>query len=75
MMRDDNGNPLFFIVDQNVYDKNGAFIDYMHNNYASIIKGTAQTLIVPDPIACSRYYIFTAGKENYTSNNGVKDPF
>src|SRR5690554_2503397 len=67
-MHDDNGNLLFFIVDGEVYDKDGytiGVLNFVINNTLDI-KGTAEVAIAPVPGNCSQYYIFMAGRVNYS---------
>ncbi len=54
------GQLLFFIIDGVIYDSQGYIIDDLIQNSASgeNILGFAETVIVPDPGNCSRYYIF-----------------
>lgn len=72
---DTDGKLLFFIVDDKIFDREGYLIqDQMkHQNYD--LKGTCEIAIVPDPGNCQRYYIFTAGKKNYSVSPGDKIPF
>lgn len=75
-MQDANGELLFFIVDGIFYDSDGdaiGVIDYIIN-LPEEIKGTAEVSIVPSPGSCSRFYIFLAGRNNY-SGNGSKVPY
>jgi len=61
-MPDANGNLLFFIVDERVYDKDGYFIDEMNAEGwggSMPMIGTPELCIVPDPGNCNRYYIFS----------------
>lgn len=67
-MHDENGNLLFFIVDEFVYDAVGRIIDTLKFPKLTL-KGTAEISIVPDPQNCSRYYIFSVGSIDYN------DPF
>src|SRR5690554_255664 len=67
-MQDANGNLLFFIVDGEVYDKDGytiGVLNFVINNTLDI-KGTAEVAIAPVPGNCSQYYIFMAGRVNYS---------
>jgi len=73
-MQDANGNLLFFIVDDIIYDKDGYMIDYMYYNSISV-KGTAEIAIVPDPGNCQRYYIIAAGRQNYAVGFSNKLPY
>ncbi len=61
-MQDKDGNLLFFVVDGKVYDKKGeAYVNNEMTNYSSaeIYEGFAETMIVPEPGNCGRYYIFS----------------
>lgn len=49
-MQDAQGNLLFFIVDSQIYDRNGWPI--------SGLSGSHDVTIVPDPGNCQRYYLF-----------------
>lgn len=60
------GNILFFIVDGIIYDGNGYFIDRMSiYSGGPIAAGASETVIVPDPADCNRYYIIAARVQNY----------
>jgi hypothetical protein len=60
-MQDANGELLFFIVDNTIYDKDGLQIDFFPN-----INTPGQEIsIVPDPSSCERYYIFYSGVAPY----------
>jgi hypothetical protein len=72
---DANNELLFFIVDHKVYDGEGYFIDDIRYNYSWAIKGTTETLIIPDPENCSRYYIVLAGRYNYGNINENNLPY
>lgn len=77
-MQDAQGNLLFFMVDNHVYDKNGIYING--------IISAQEICIVPDPGNCQRYYLFFSDQgENpkpyysildmsvtYTYSNGVQ---
>ncbi|MGM0479301.1 MAG: T9SS type A sorting domain-containing protein [Bacteroidota bacterium] len=73
VMRDMDGNVRFFVVDNRVFDSQGRLIDKMYR-YSTDIKGAAETLILPDPSDCQRYYIFSVGREDYATNS-KKEPF
>lgn len=74
---DANGDLLFFIVDNYVYDGEGYLIGILESNTSGFqfpqIKGTTEMVIVPDPANCERYYIIAAGKQD--QNNTNKYPF
>ena len=75
-MPDANGDLLFFIVDGEIYDKDGYLIgvlDFMLNSSLDT-KGTAEIAIVPVPGNCSQYYIFMAGRKNYVNSFSSKEP-
>ena len=59
---DPYGEIMFFKVDAGMYDKDGdqthTFMNY-NNDY---ISGSAETLIVPQPGTCDKFYIFHAGQ-------------
>jgi hypothetical protein len=74
VMRDIDGNIRFFIVDERVFDSQGRFINKMYTSSVFRIKGTAETMIVPDPSNCQRYYIFAAGRDGYGGLSD-KEPF
>jgi hypothetical protein len=57
------GELLFFIVDGAVYDAEGYIIDRLNDGTGNVI-GFSETLIVPDPGNCARYYIFSASWPN-----------
>jgi hypothetical protein len=56
------GELLFFIIDGVIYDHEGYIIDDLSANSATgqSFLGFAETVIVPDPGNCTRYYIFTS---------------
>ncbi len=69
-MQDANGDLLFFIVDNEIYDKEGYTIGDMNIAIGSStylkVDGTSEITIVPDPTNCSQYYIFMAGRNDYS---------
>ncbi|PWH85177.1 hypothetical protein [Brumimicrobium oceani] len=68
-MQDANGDLLFFIVDDEIYDKEGYTIgifDAAPNYPPFEVKGTSEISIVPVPGNCSQFYIFLSGRKNYT---------
>jgi hypothetical protein len=64
-MHDENGELMFFIVDHVVFDKDGYRIGELLANISTWIKGYAETLIIPDPENCQRYYIVSSGRIYY----------
>lgn len=60
MIVDPQGEIEFFIVDGVVYDGEGHYIDELRINGGPVAKGASETVIVPDPANCNRYYIVTA---------------
>lgn len=54
-MQDKDGDLAFFIVDSDLYDKNGVNIVSLTSGLRTIGQ---EILIVPDPNDCERYYIF-----------------
>nr|MBA2584819.1 hypothetical protein [Bacteroidota bacterium] len=63
-MQDAQGNLLFFIVDDKIYDRNGFLIDEMKISGIKV-RGSQEICIVPVPGSCTRYYIFS----NYRIGN------
>jgi hypothetical protein len=57
IQHDIDGNLAFFIVDNMVYDRSGRAI----GNLGDHVRGTDETVIVPDPSNCQRYFIFLGG--------------
>lgn len=71
-----NGDILFFIVDGLIYDGNGEFKDYAFSDNVSTISSPVnpiykikynnhlrigpETIIVPHPVNCGQYYIFSS---------------
>src|SRR5690554_6178255 len=75
-MQDANGDLLFFIVDGEIYDKEGytiGILDFAINTSLSI-KGTAEVAIAPVPGNCAQYYIIMAGRNSYTNSLSSKLP-
>jgi hypothetical protein len=75
-MQDANGDLLFFIVDDEIYDKDGYTIGLLSDKYANsispspstlFVNGTSEITIVPNPVNCSQFYIFMAGRLSYNS--------
>lgn len=56
MVVDPQGEIEFFIVDGHIYDGKGNFIAYMDTG-GGLVMGASETVIVPDPVNCNRYYI------------------
>ncbi len=70
-MMDAQGNLLFFIVDEIVYDADGyamGWLEKASSPYMSM-KGTSEMVIVPDPGNCSRYYIISNALNHYNGNS------
>ncbi len=65
MQLDANGNILFFVVDEMVYDKDGYEIGVFYKG-STYVKGDAEIVIAPDPADCNRYYIIAVG---YATNS------
>jgi hypothetical protein len=53
---DKNGNLLFFVVDDIIFDKNGFYIDFLTTGSNQPVLGS-ELCIVPKPGSCSEYYI------------------
>ncbi|PWH85175.1 hypothetical protein DIT68_11100 [Brumimicrobium oceani] len=76
-MQDANGDLLFFIVDGEIYDKEG----YMIGNLSWIssptneVKGTSEIAIIPQPGNCSVYYIVAAGSQDFLNTNYNRKPY
>jgi len=68
-MQDKDGNLAFFIVDSDLYDKNGANIVSLTSGLRTIGQ---EILIVPDPNDCDRYYIFYGAE---ASGSNKADPY
>lgn len=64
-MQDANGNLLFFIVDNYIYNKDG----YVIQSFNTFTVHGSELMIVPAIDNCNRYYIFSAGT-NVTSSGG-----
>jgi len=73
-MQDANGNLLFFMVDDQVFDKDGYLIDYVYSNNVAV-KGTAEIVFVPDPVNCQKYYIVATGRSTYSVGFSNKIPY
>src|SRR5690554_767160 len=74
-MQDANGDLLFFIVDGEVYDKEGYLIGDLTtklqntSNSPDRVKGTAEIAIIPQPDNCDVYYIVAAGSQDYSNTD------
>ncbi|MFM6993606.1 MAG: T9SS type A sorting domain-containing protein [Sediminibacterium sp.] len=73
-MQDGNGNLLFFMVDDKLFDKDGFLIDNVYCNNVAV-KGTSEIVFVPDPLDCQKYYIIAAGRSEYGDNSLNKIPY
>jgi hypothetical protein len=73
MQLDAQGNILFFVVDNRVFNKNGQAINELYSAASSPVtlymQGNAEMLIVPDPGNCSRYYIIASADDNSAALN------
>ncbi|MFI4962676.1 MAG: hypothetical protein ACHP6H_02335, partial [Legionellales bacterium] len=57
-MHDPNGNLLFFIVDGNVYDRNGLLIGPIFSpSLGAAVTGVTEWAIIPVPGNCKQYYL------------------
>jgi len=70
-MQDGNGDILFFIVDENIYDAEGYLIETIFGEGylglgSALVTGTSEILVVPDPYNCSKYFIFACGISSLT---------
>lgn len=65
-MHDQNGDLMFFIVDDGLYDKNGYGMAKLNLTSGAIpgVKGYSEICIVPDPANCEQYYIFSSTHGN-----------
>jgi hypothetical protein len=61
IQHDIDGNLLFFIVDNYVYDKHGKAIGDFNAFGAHDVRGSQETVIIPDPNNCQRYFVFLSG--------------
>lgn len=78
MQLDAQGNILFFVIDQNVYDKDGELIGSIsgtisepYSPYYCIwgFEGS-ELAIIPDPTSCTKYYIISyASSQEYCSGH------
>ncbi|MFN2429924.1 MAG: hypothetical protein ABR574_07915, partial [Cryomorphaceae bacterium] len=66
--QDPYGDLMFFKVDDRIYNEFGAIPTYgWFYDGNDPITGTSETLIVPEPGSCNRFYIFhTEAKQNFT---------
>jgi len=60
-IQDPYGEIVFFTLDDRVYDQNGWENGVMVNQ-SKYITGYSESLIVPQPGNCDRYYIFQSGR-------------
>lgn len=60
MIRNSEGEVEFFIVDGQLYDGEGNYINTLAINGGPVATGTSETVIVPDPANCDRYYIIAS---------------
>lgn len=72
-MQDAQGNLLFFVVDGQVFDKNGYLIDNLvnYNVISDRIWGVSEFVIIPDPGNCKRYYFIT--QHRWIGSNDFSD--
>lgn len=78
---DFNGDILFYIVDNNVFDSDGQVIDNLissyknshlpHHNICMGVANTSEIVIIPDPSNCNRYYIITSAETSISCNTPV----
>lgn len=66
IQHDIDGNLLFFIVDNMVYDRTGRAIGNFNAFGPYEVRGSQETVIVPDPNNCQRYFVFLSGYPNST---------
>ncbi len=59
MILNRQGEVEFFIVDGVIYDGEGNFINTMDTPGGGLATGSSETVIVPDPANCDRYYIIS----------------
>ena len=70
-----DGNLLFFIVGNSIFDRDGRAIFSDHYNFLGLNLGSgySEILVVPNPANCNQYYIFTEriiGPPNATNIEG-----
>ncbi|MFA5670687.1 MAG: hypothetical protein WC967_15740, partial [Balneolaceae bacterium] len=84
MHLDANGDILFYIIDDDIFDKDGDFIGNLMNFYDAThflpyicmdISNTSEIVIVPDPANCSRFYIITSATTAIACNDEYVSPF
>jgi len=66
-MHDQNNNLMFFVVDDKIFDRNGYGI-YMLSAPSTpqdVLVGNSEVCIVPDPVNCTQYHIFTSGGSHH----------
>lgn len=74
---DTAGNPLFFVVNGVVYNRNGYLIDGIgssHTSSGDFGRGWSEVCIVPDPASCTKYFIFSSTRESATCTEGGSTP-
>lgn len=57
-MADVNGNLAFFMVDDNIYDKNGNWLAWLNLPGSVTMAPSPEIAIVPKPGSCTKYYLF-----------------
>src|SRR5690554_6258108 len=67
-IQDPYGEVMLAVIDDEVYNKSGLTEALFWNSTGYYLEGTSQSLIVPQPGSCSRFYIFQAG--NISVNGG-----
>lgn len=63
--------PLFFIVEEKIYDAQGYLVDELMSINGPVI-GTSELLIVPNPSNCQQFYIFSGLVEGIFSITSVR---
>src|SRR5690554_434468 len=81
---DFNGDILFYIVDNDVFDSDGQVIDNLissyknshlpHHNICMGLANTSEIVIIPDPSNCNRYYIITSAVTLISCNTPYVNP-
>ena len=70
-IQDPYGEIMFYTIDDRVYDQNGWENGVIQDTY-NHISGYSESLIVPQPGSCDRYYIFQAGEPSQATIISVK---